>query len=400
MNHSPTPASESLESFGWSEDTGWPGGIDADRRIPGHSRDAQVQERFSTDAAGTERITENRSPAGEESRLGVGAVSLSGSTKFGYHLAAACSLCATVLGVLLVAFGSLSRPVSLPGNRGAALLVGWPLVAAGIASAAALWTRATMGSGWGRSALVGVSASILAVLATVAASSMASSGIARSGAESTVVAAGGASEGRQASEPGTSPPNSDGQPLAQESREARPGHADSVHGGSHPSAPGSGGFGDGISPGDAALLVRVRAATAKYESVEVARSEGFSLVVRELPGMGAHFVRIGATPGRSFDPERPNLLLYRNEGSSWKLMAVGYILAKDAFPKPPDTFEGAHWHSHQWLCIFGSGSVGVMPQSECSSKGGFWVEDTGWMLHVWLYEENPSGIFAELNPKV
>lgn len=393
MKHSPT------SSPAWSESLAWIEGAEPDRPVPGRCSDTQSQERFPTDApAGSQRVTAQGPPADDEAPSGQEWSTGNGSTGPAYHLAAACSLGATVAGVLLVVLGSASRPASLPVNRGSVLLVGWMLVAAGIASAATLWTRATTGRGWVRSALVGGSASILAVSVVVAAS-IGPSGAARSGTDDTGEVVGGGGAGREEGEPGPSPRDSGGQRLASESGGAQVGHPDSVHGQGLPAA-ASGGLAEGISPRDAELLVRVRAATAKYENVEVARSEGFSLVVRELPGMGAHFVKIGATPGRSFDPERPNLLLYRNDGSSWKLMAVGYILAKDAFPKPPQTFEGAHWHSHQWLCIFGSGSVGVMPRSECSAKGGFWVEDTGWMLHVWLYEENPAGIFAELNPKV
>ncbi len=147
-------------------------------------------------------------------------------------------------------------------------------------------------------------------------------------------------------------------------------------------------------------LATVRAATARYRDVATAEADGFRLVVRELPGMGAHFVKVADARSSTFDPTLPNMLLYVREGGGWKLAAVGYILSKQAFPNPPDYFPGAHWHSHQWLCIFPSGSVALMPEGECRNKGGYWVDDTGWMLHVWLYEENPSGVFAELNPRV
>ncbi len=147
-------------------------------------------------------------------------------------------------------------------------------------------------------------------------------------------------------------------------------------------------------------LGTVREATARYRDVAGAEADGFRLVVRELPGMGAHFVKVADSRSSTFDPTRPNMLLYVREGGGWKLAAVGYILSKQAFPDPPDYFPGAHWHSHQWLCIFQSGSVALMPEGECRNKGGYWVDDTGWMLHVWLYEENPSGVFAELNPRV
>lgn len=147
-------------------------------------------------------------------------------------------------------------------------------------------------------------------------------------------------------------------------------------------------------------LGEVRAATSKYRDVSVAESEGFRLVVRELPGVGAHFVKVSNTPSTTFEPTLPNMLLYESSGGSWELLAVGYILSKESFPKPPDYFPGAQWHFHQSLCIFVSGSVAIMPQEECRSKQGFWVSDTGWMLHVWLYRDNPSGVVAELNPAV
>jgi hypothetical protein len=150
----------------------------------------------------------------------------------------------------------------------------------------------------------------------------------------------------------------------------------------------------------ASKLDAVRAATSKYRDVSVAQAEGFRFVVRELPGMGAHFVQVSNARSTTFDPTRPNMLLYKQKSGGWELLAVGYIVSKESFPQPPEYFPGAHWHSHQSLCIFSSGSVGLMPEDECRSKGGYWIDDTGWMLHVWLYAENPSGIFSELNPAV
>lgn len=173
-----------------------------------------------------------------------------------------------------------------------------------------------------------------------------------------------------------------------------------------PPSPGPHGGGSSASHEDSsreALAERlevVTAATSKYRDVSVAEAEGFRLVVRELPGMGAHFVRLSNARSATFDPTLPNMLLYKQNAGGWDLMAVGYILSKESFPQPPDYFPGAHWHSHQMLCIFSSGLVGSMPENECRTKGGFWVDDTGWMLHVWLYRENPAGILSELNPTV
>ena len=147
-------------------------------------------------------------------------------------------------------------------------------------------------------------------------------------------------------------------------------------------------------------LAQIRAATLKYREVSVAESEGFRLVVRELPEMGAHFVKVSNTPATTFEPTQPNMLLYERSSGGWELLAVGYILSNDSFPRPPEYFPNAQWHFHQSLCIFASGSVAIMPREECQSKQGFWVSDTGWMLHVWLYRDNPSGVFSELNPVV
>jgi hypothetical protein len=50
---------------------------------------------------------------------------------------------------------------------------------------------------------------------------------------------------------------------------------------------------------------------------------------------------------------------------------------------------------------FGADLEGVTEQM-CTDVGGSWIQNTGYMVHVWNVPgyESPDGMFTELNPKI
>lgn len=94
-----------------------------------------------------------------------------------------------------------------------------------------------------------------------------------------------------------------------------------------------------------------------------------------LAGMGFHWVNPTLVDG-VFDPEKPEAVLYApGPNGNLRLVAVEYIVINLGQPRP---------------------SFGNQP----FNVGGTPVPAPHWSLHVWLYEENPNGLFTPFNPNV
>ena len=138
-------------------------------------------------------------------------------------------------------------------------------------------------------------------------------------------------------------------------------------------------------------LAQVRQATAKYHDVNVALADGFIRTPEcvESPdgGMGIHFIN----PARLMDPveniREPEVLLYVETVDGFKLIGVEYfygIGAPDTSipnPAPPAPV------------LFGRPFDGPMDPHEPGQPPHY-------DLHVWIWENNPSGMFAIWNPNV
>lgn len=129
------------------------------------------------------------------------------------------------------------------------------------------------------------------------------------------------------------------------------------------------------------LLAQVRRATAKYQRVEVAIADGYleashCVYNEELgAGMGYHFVKQELV-GPFFDPLKPQALLYeRDKNGKFKLIGVEYIVIDVEQP-----------HPH-----FGNQPFDV---------GGTPVPVDHYSLHVWVWKQNPLGMYFPYNPKV
>lgn len=139
-------------------------------------------------------------------------------------------------------------------------------------------------------------------------------------------------------------------------------------------------------------LAQVRRATAKYHDVNVALADGFirtpaCVEEPELGGMGIHFIH----PARLMDPAisllEPEVLLYSETEDGMKLLGVEYFYGIGAPDTPiPDPAPPSP-------ILFGRAFDGPMDAHEPGQPPHY-------DLHVWLWQANPSGIFAPFNPKV
>ena len=138
-------------------------------------------------------------------------------------------------------------------------------------------------------------------------------------------------------------------------------------------------------------LASVRQATSKYHDVNVALADGFirtpECIASPDGGMGIHFIN----PARLMDPAiklpEPEILLYADTEDGLKLIGVEYFQAIGAPDTPiPNPAPPA-------ATLFGRSLDGPFEQHEPGQPPHY-------DLHVWVWQANPSGMFAPFNPNV
>ncbi|MFB6304087.1 MAG: hypothetical protein ABEH47_02890 [Haloferacaceae archaeon] len=196
-------------------------------------------------------------------------------------------------------------------------------------------------------------------------------------------------------------------------------------------------------------LDAVREATSKYEDVKSALEDGFKISGPFIPGQGWHFVhpeRVRSAAREGLDRSKPQVLTYDDE---LELGAVEWSVPADAVDGEPDLFADGnadateHWHTHD-----AATHVMAKPDGERTDPASLslseWTTNDYWTefhppdrsigpgdevrlnwgtpegksgsgetrvvdlvtthpslrtLHVWVYADNPEGVFAESNPE-
>jgi hypothetical protein len=131
-------------------------------------------------------------------------------------------------------------------------------------------------------------------------------------------------------------------------------------------------------------LQAARAATARFHSVEQALAAGYvappECVESPMGAMGWHYENPTLMQDSILDPARPEILLYATKpNGKLELIGVEYYLEADRANGTPE--------------LFGQAFQGPMPAHHP-------FMETHYDLHVWLWEDNASGTFAEWNPEV
>jgi hypothetical protein len=131
-------------------------------------------------------------------------------------------------------------------------------------------------------------------------------------------------------------------------------------------------------------LRAIRVETARFHSTTLAQATGY---VREdicvsapgLGGMGYHWPNFSLVDP-VFAPLHPEALLYeRGANGKFHLIGLEYVVIDVGQPDPE--FAGQPF------------DVGGVPPLEDAGVPHF-------SLHLWLYKDNPSGLFAPFNPEV
>lgn len=130
-------------------------------------------------------------------------------------------------------------------------------------------------------------------------------------------------------------------------------------------------------------LEDVKEAMEKYQDVEKAEEDGYASTVEcvevpELGAMGVHYVR-GELFDDVIDPLKPEVLLYIPTDTGFRLVAIEYLMpVSGELPEAPMVLgQEMAFHDH----------LGEEPFPH-------------YALHVWFWEENPDGIFADFNPSL
>ena len=140
---------------------------------------------------------------------------------------------------------------------------------------------------------------------------------------------------------------------------------------------------------DQTQLAQLRAVTARFHSIDVAKQAGYSTQItpcwahHSAGGMGYHFGNTNLFDA-TVDLLNPETVIYEPQaGGHMRLVGMEYIVPLEAWgaaghdlndPTDVPQLLGQRFTRHSFLPIF--------------------------KLHIWLWRNNPSGTFADWNPKV
>jgi len=124
-------------------------------------------------------------------------------------------------------------------------------------------------------------------------------------------------------------------------------------------------------------LNAARTATQRYRSIDSAKADGYVDINVVVQNMGFHLLK-ATLADTTFEPQHPEILVYNKQhDGSIQLVAVEYAVPIPLMPdKSPEGFTGS---------------------------ADVWTYSTAfnlWLLHAWVWEYNPYGVFVPNNPNV
>ena len=121
-------------------------------------------------------------------------------------------------------------------------------------------------------------------------------------------------------------------------------------------------------------LRQTKAATARYQDIENAKADGYADIAVDVENMGHHFMKLSLVDG-VFDHRHPEILVYnKDKNGKQRLVAVEYAIPLSE-PRP----QGFTGDADVW-----------------DGNAGFGL----WLLHAWVWEYNPAGVFNSTNANV
>ena len=153
-----------------------------------------------------------------------------------------------------------------------------------------------------------------------------------------------------------------------------------------------------------AQLDAVREGADKYRDINMAIADGYIQTTGVVPNMGAHFNNPGRIRDGAFNPAEPEILIYKKDSAGdWELTGTSFVLPRQLVGDDhPEGFAGVldNWHVHYALCLGRTSGERTASETECAKSGGTFIESYGWMIHAWVFDDNPMGVFSMWNPNV
>jgi len=137
------------------------------------------------------------------------------------------------------------------------------------------------------------------------------------------------------------------------------------------------------------LIADTRQETAGFRDFEGVEAAGYSKFLdcfqnQDVGGMGQHYVNGDLAGDDVLDPMKPEALVYEpTEDGQMNLVAFEYLVFADAWD-PNNTGREAPELFDQTLHL-----ITTIPNTP-----------PVWALHLWLWTDNPDGLFSDFNPIV
>ena len=138
------------------------------------------------------------------------------------------------------------------------------------------------------------------------------------------------------------------------------------------------------------LIAEASRETTRFGERRVAVDEGYRRVGADFPGMGEHWLNVGALLKNSVDPANPAILTYATIAGQPKLLGIGFVIVTHA-DSVPQEIPGwpAEWHEHSGLLADESAALVGRPRPDSSTHV--------WVMHVWTTLPNPAGALVADN---
>lgn len=130
-----------------------------------------------------------------------------------------------------------------------------------------------------------------------------------------------------------------------------------------------------LPPATMAELQQAKIATASYNNIENAIADGYVDINVIVPHMGYHFMK-SSYVNSTFEIDKPEILVYSPNPSSGHMQLVAVEYAIPNTEPQPEGFTGNYdvWDNNSTFGL--------------------------WLLHAWVWEYNPDGVFSPMNPNV
>lgn len=151
------------------------------------------------------------------------------------------------------------------------------------------------------------------------------------------------------------------------------------------------------------ILAEIRRGTAKYQRFDVAIADGFMLMPGcvehpEFGAMGYHAVKMDRIVPFVVPAEPPVLVYELTSNGRYRLVAAEYIVPAapwDAANDGPPMLGEVEFDDHREMILVENEDGELVP---VNAKGG--PAFPHYQLHVWVWKNNPLGMYFPFNPNV